>query len=93
MINTVAGVRARLKAGPDFRDGGIALDGIRIGRWVSYGAGRGQGNVGSRTVYGSRIYRGVSIEEEAGSTRVLLDKVARRIAKAMKDGTWKEKEQ
>ncbi|WP_186214645.1 hypothetical protein [Burkholderia gladioli] len=83
-----ASVRDRLtKTG--YSSGEILFDGTRIGRFVSYGKGSGRGNVGSRTVYGSRIYQGaVSIEAEAATTRVLLDKVAAELARAINAGKW-----
>lgn len=43
----------------------------------------------SSTVYASRIYQcGLSIQEEARSVRVVLDKVAAVVARAMKAGKW-----
>ena len=83
-----ANLRERLsKTG--FSSGDILLDDVSIGRFVSYGKGRGQSSAGAKTVYGSRIYRaGLKIEVEAQSTRVLLDKVAGEIAKAIKSGAW-----
>lgn len=83
-----ASVRDRLtKTG--YSSGEILFDGVRIGRFVSYGKGSGRGNVGSRTVYGSRIYKGaVSIEVEAATTRVLLDKVAVELARAINAVSW-----
>lgn len=86
---TKAAVRVRLSS-EGYSYGSILLDGSKIGSFVSYGkGGRQRGNVCSKTAYGSRISRhGLSIEEEAGSVRVLLDKVAGALAKAVNSGDW-----
>lgn len=85
---TKAEVRARIDH-QGFSGGSILLDGENIGRFVTYGGGRLRGNIGSMTIYGSRIYRaGLSIEVEGASLRVMLDKVAAAIARAMKQGKW-----
>ncbi|HIH2744986.1 TPA: hypothetical protein ACYLN4_000655 [Burkholderia lata] len=83
-----ADVRDRLsKTGVS--SGTILFDEKPIGRFVSYGKGGSRGNIGARTAYGSRIYRGAaSIEVEAGSTRVMLDKVAAELSRAIKAGLW-----
>ena len=85
MAMTSDELRSRLNSGPQ---GAILLEGEQIGRFVTFGRGRGRG-LATRTVYATRIYRhGCAIEEEAGSLRVLLDKTARALARAMKAGKW-----
>lgn len=75
------------------RGGVIRYDGAEIGRHVSYGKGGTHGNLGARTVHASRIYgfHGGTIEVEAGSSRVLRDKVAKAIARILRAEAKKEK--
>ena len=67
----------------------VVYDGVDIGKIVRYGKAAGFSRARVKTVYGSRIYGkvgdvSVRIEEEAGSARPLLDKVAAAIAKKLK---------
>lgn len=59
--------------------GNILFDGRIIGRFVCYGNGRGG------SVFASRIYKPFTIEEEAGKTSTLTQKVAKALAKKLKE--------
>lgn len=75
------------------RGGAIVYDDVVIGRHVTYGKGGTRGNVGTRTVHASRIYgfHGEKIEVEAGSARVLRDKVAKSIHRILRAEARKAK--
>lgn len=84
---TIDEIRGRLRIAA----GSITYDGTPIGKLVSYGApgARTRGNVSSRTEYASRIYGfGVSIEETGANPHSVLDKVARKLARALNDGRF-----
>lgn len=75
----------------DLRSGRILYRGTVIGSMVQYGApgAKRQGNVSSRTEYASRIYGdGLSIEETGSKAYVVLDRVARKLAKAINEGRY-----
>jgi hypothetical protein len=68
----------------------VFYDGHQIGSIVAYGHSSAKfrrGNVSSRTVYSTRF--GIRIENvEASSIRVLLDRVAAKVAKAIREGNY-----
>lgn len=87
MAATKADILGRLKVSNRI----ITLDGDEIGYVVSYGkpGSKGRGGFSAKTEYASRIYRGCSIEQTAGSVRVLMEKVAAAIARADREGAFK----
>jgi hypothetical protein len=83
----MAAMKDRLSA-KGLCDGKITLDGVPVGSWVTFGR-----RVGGRlrTVYASRIYdraAGLSVEEEALTSRAMLSKVASALSKAAREGRW-----
>jgi len=70
----------------------VLFDGHRIGSIVHYGKYVGTSRSRVKTVYGSRIYGtaefgAFDIEEEAGSQRALMNKIAAAVARGFRDGS------
>ena len=79
---TVEAIRLSLISCYDMKSGhtDILLDGKPIGRMVTYAQ--------SRTAYATHISKPTKIVIEAGSRRVLLDKLAVVLAREMRAGRW-----
>lgn len=72
----------------------VLFDDHCIGSIVHYGKYVGTSRSRVKTVYGSRIYGSAEfgaydIEEEAGSQRALLNKIATAVARGFRDGSIK----
>lgn len=86
---TKASVLEKLKIVHESGNVKVHYDGSPIGSIVRYGKSVGFSRQKVKSVYGSRIYGKIgdvylSIEEEAGSPNVVLDKVASAIARKLK---------
>lgn len=64
-----------------FRSGEVMVQDRMLGRFVTHGHASGNG----KTVYASRIYKPFRIQVEAASKGSMLNKIAKELAKGLKE--------